>query len=206
MAGCWVCRRRRATSTPMSWSRCAGIWGPVIGAMVAMPPPLLPLAHSLRQDGPRARPGGDRRLRGGWRTSGRSSATRTTTCTSASTSTGWASGRTVTSHCPSTRPRCSRRAGAGDAARAALHAGAISRRHGSSRSASSRRSASRRSDEGINGVFSFTPDGCPLMGESRDVARLLGRRGGLGHPLGGGRAGDGRVARRGRAADRLPRV
>ena len=44
-------------------------------------------------------------------------------------------------------------------------------------------------EEGINGVFSFTPDGIPLMGESPDVARLLGGRGRLGHPLGGRRQG-----------------
>ena len=59
---------------------------------------------------------------------------------------------------------------------------------------------------GFNGVFSFTPDGFPLLGESRDRARLLDRRGGLGHPLGGGGPGGRRVDGRRPARARHARV
>ena len=46
---------------------------------------------------------------------------------------------------------------------------------------------------GINGIFSFTPDGMPLIGPLSGRARLLGRRGDLDHPRRRGRQGGGGV-------------
>ena len=54
-------------------------------------------------------------------------------------------------------------------------------------------------EEAFNGIFSFTPDGFSIMGEHRDLQRVLGRRGGVGDPLRGRGQGDGRVDRRRRA-------
>ena len=43
-------------------------------------------------------------------------------------------------------------------------------------------------DNGFNGIFSFTPDGGPLIGGVLGSGRVLDRRGRLGHPLGGSRS------------------
>ena len=51
-------------------------------------------------------------------------------------------------------------------------------------------------DAGFNGVFSFTPDGGPLVGESAGRRGLLDRRGGLGDPLRRRRQGGGPAAGR----------
>ena len=63
-----------------------------------------------------------------------------------------------------------------------------------------------RIERGINGIFSFTTDGFPLMGESPDIGGFwLAEAVWVTHALGVGR-GDGRVARRRRLGDRSPRV
>ena len=56
------------------------------------------------------------------------------------------------------------------------------------RRASCPRSRGRADRTRINGVFGFTPDGYPLVGEHPDLARHLGRGVGLGHALGRRRA------------------
>ena len=47
--------------------------------------------------------------------------------------------------------------------------------------------------ERFNGLFSFTPDGFPLLGAVPGGARPVGRRGGVDHPRRGRRPGPGRV-------------
>ena len=66
----------------------AGIWGPLIGAMVGMTVPLQPLAHQYTTTDAASARWRRSRSRPTARTSTRSSASRTATCTSASTSTG----------------------------------------------------------------------------------------------------------------------
>ena len=61
-------------------------------------------------------------------------------------------------------------------------------------------------EDGFNGIFSFTPDGGPLVGRVQGTRRLLGRRGGLGDPLGRHRPRRGRGARPRAVRDRPGRV
>ena len=77
-----------------------------------------------------------------------------------------------------------------------VHAATTSPRPGSRPRRCCRPPARPSSTTGINGLFSFTTDNMPLIGESPRRAGLLGRRGGLGHPLGRGRPRGGRAARR----------
>ena len=61
-------------------------------------------------------------------------------------------------------------------------------------------------EDGFNGIFSFTPDGGPLMGESPEHRGLLRCRGGLGHALRRSGQGHGRTAGRGPVPHRPARL
>ena len=150
---------------------CAGFWGPDIGAMVGMDVPLLPLAHQYAKTDqiPRTR----RAQHRSWpRRACRSCATRTRTCTSANTSTASASAPTPTGRCqwtcatwpsPQTSPHRTCR-------RCCPSPTRTSPNPGSSASYCSPASKQAKIDSAFNGIFSFTPDGGPLIGESSDVA------------------------------------
>ena len=186
----------------------AGIWGPRIGAMVGMTVPLQPLAHQYTRTTPLPEVAAfaippdredvhpivrvqDRDLYfrehldrlGGRRLRPRPDAHR----------------RIARS--------CSAERSAGHAVRPRVHARDVRRDPGDGHRRSCRPCASpgSRSSRGINGIFSFTTDGAPLMGESPDVNGLLAGRGRVGHPRLRRRPGDGGVAGRRRIAHGPPR-
>ena len=161
-----------------------------------MTTPLQPLAHQLYADDAAPRAGRHSRSRPIGRTSTRSSGSRTATCIPASTPTDWRSAlrpcpmpiaangpapserrRPSCRRCSISRPTLRRIVAWAQAFVPALRAAASGRR-------------------GIDGIFSFTPDGLPLMGEIARRRGLLAGRGGLGHPCGSASAGHGRMARR----------
>ena len=178
--------------------------------MAGVDVPLLPLAHQYATTAAaararrRAEDGGPARRRG---EPARSSATRTATSTSASTPTGIGIGsyahrpmpvdpftlpayderaRACRPRCPSPR-RTSRPAGQ-DSVGLLPALGAS------------------RVDEGFNGVFSFTPDGMPVLGESRELRGFwLAEAVWVTHSA-GRRQGRRRVDDRRPARDRRPRV
>ena len=87
----------------------------------------------------------------------------------------------------------------------AVHARALRRVPGG-RAGAAAGAAPGRAGEPFNGLFSFTPDGFPLLGESPDVRGLLGGRGRVDHPRRRRRPGDGRVDGRRQPRHRPARV
>ena len=198
--------RRRACIPADIVVSCAGFWGPEIGAMVGMAVPLLPLAHQYAWTGqvPELagrndelaeaslpilrhqdqdlyfREHGDRLGIGSY--AHRPMPVRAVAICAEAES-------------PSR-----------DAVDAAVHRARTSRPPGSRARRLLPALRAAKVDEGFNGIFSFTPDGIPLIGESADVAGLLDRRGGLGDALRRRRPGGGRAARRRPQRDRPARL
>ncbi|WP_226353573.1 FAD-dependent oxidoreductase, partial [Pseudonocardia sp. ICBG601] len=150
---------------------CAGFWGRELGKLVGMRVPLLPLAHQYARTTQVEQLVGrnaefvEARLP--------SCATRTPTSTTASTTIASASAPTPTARCRCRSPSCPRSATARSASApsldAALHRGGLRAAVGAEPAAAAR-SAALEDRARFNGVFSFTPDGGPLIGESPDVA------------------------------------
>ena len=154
--------------------------------MVGMQIPLLPLAHQYVKTTAVPQLAGPQRT---CRTAPacRSCVTRTRTCTTASTATATASATTATGRCRWSPPSLG------------LTPEHVDEQHMPSRldftpedfepawQASQELLPALRDSEiadGFNGIFSFTPDGGSIVGQSPRRRRLLDRRGGLGHPLG----------------------
>ena len=122
-AGSRPSSRPAASSRRTSSSAPPGIWGPRVGAHGRGPGPAPAARAPVRQDLAAARAGRDRRPGRPRGPAADPAASRTATCTPASTSTAWVSGPTATARCRSTRRRSSPPADApGDALGAAVHA------------------------------------------------------------------------------------
>ncbi len=172
-------RRAGTIATPRAVV-CGGIWGPLLGDMLRTPVPLTPCEHLYaittpvaaagRRDARGRPPDGPRPGPGDVLPPARATAT--------------ASGRTSTTRCSSTRPTSAataRRPGRacrtvnphGETPRHAV-ADAVdgrrtSRRPGTTRVRLMPPLAATSLDLALNGMFSFTPDGFPVMGESPAV-------------------------------------
>ncbi len=176
---------------------CAGIWGPTIGALAGVPIPLVAVQHQLVWTDPIPELAGLRRRHVG--RSSPSSATRTCRCTSASAMTTSASATTGTSRSSRHRRR-SRPSGRGDAALAdAVHARRLRPVRGGggpSVPGARRPHAPERPDAHAERHVLVHARRRVDRGRERGGPRVLGLRGGLGHPRGRhgapGRGVDGR--------------
>jgi glycine/D-amino acid oxidase-like deaminating enzyme len=150
---------------------CAGFWGRELGKLIGLKVPLLPLAHQYVKTTPLKELRGLNELPNG--AACPSCATRTATCTSASTATASASAATPTGPCPWTWSSCR-----GSARRRCPNTGCppawtsrwrTSRRRGRTARTLLPGLHGAQIQDGFNGIFSFTPDGGPLMGEAPDL-------------------------------------
>ncbi len=148
-----------------------GVWAPLLAEMAGAYIPLTPVVHQMADYGP------VQLLRAvlARRSSTRSSATWTRSCTSARTASASRSGRTPTARSSTTRrpsPRTSRPRSRRRSSRSPRTTSTRSSRTPSS--CSRRSSATRRSAQkyAINGLISLTPDGMPLLGETPEVKGL----------------------------------
>ena len=135
----------------------AGFWGPAIGAMAGLTVPLQPLAHQYAKSGPLAGAG----------KAAPSCATRTATSTSATTAT--ASGVGSYAHRP--MPVAQHEIGPKGTTMPSVQTFTEEDFDPAWRDAVELLPALRTSryEDGINGIFSFTPDGFPLIGEAPEL-------------------------------------
>ena len=150
---------------------CAGFWGPAVGAMVGMDVPLLPLAHQYAKTGQVAELVGrnDEASEIGMPILRHQDADLYFREHVDRIGIGSYAHRPMPVRLDDARGR---RRGHRllDAVDAALHRGRLRRPLGAAASELLPALRGAKIEEGFNGIFSFTPDGGPLIGESPDVA------------------------------------
>ena len=198
-------RPRRGTIEAEYVVIACGVWAPLLAEMAGAYIPLTPVVHQMVDSAPSrcfetvvAR-----------RSSTRSSATWTCSCTSARTASASRSARTPTARSSTTRRRSRRSRRRPSRRRSSPSPRRTSTRRWRTPSSSCpRSSATRRSAQkyAINGLIALTPDGMPLLGETPEVKGLWSAARGLGQGGPGGRQVHRRVDDPRRARDRLQPV
>ena len=150
---------------------CAGFWGPAVGAMVGMDVPLLPLAHQYVKTGQVAELVGrnDEASEIGLPILRHQDADLYFREHVDRIGIGSYAHRPMPVRLDDARRR-RRGHRLRDAVDAALHRGGLRRGLGAAASELLPALRGAKIEEGFNGIFSFTPDGGPLIGESADVA------------------------------------